>query len=288
MAPDLALGGLQRWMQAVIAHPGGLEQALGAPEPRALVPRDRVASVLLPSATLAPEQRIGIYHEMYRLRMSDALETDYPALAHFLGPRRFAALVRDYTGAHPSSSYTLNALGRALPEWLAAKGGARLSGFCGDLARLEWAMAEAFDAPQSERLAATALEALPSAAWSEARLVPQAALRLVALRWNANAWLDSTRDDRHLHPKPRRGDSWVAVFRSGYAVDRRELARPAFRLLRDLAAGRSVGQALAAALARRGAPGPEPLTRWFREWAADGLFARLERVGVDPPRAAPV
>jgi hypothetical protein len=74
----------------------------------------------------------------------------------------------------------------------------------------------------------------------------------------------------------------VAVFRASYAVYRRELSRPAFRLLQDLASGRSVGEALAAALARRGAPGSETITRWFREWARDGLFARLERGGPGP------
>lgn len=282
MAPELALGGLQRWMQSVIAHPGDLKGALRAPEPSALVPPERIGEVLLPSATLAPDERIGVYHEMYLLRMREALETDYPALAHFLGARRFTALVRDYVRDHPSRSYTLNVLGGALPGWLEAGGDVPRRGFCRDLARLEWAVTEAFDAPQSERLEPGALEALGADAWGEARLVPQAALRLVDLGWNANDWLDSTKDDRHDHPKPRRRDAWVAVFRASYAVYRRELSRPAFRLLQDLASGRSVGEALAAALARRGAPGSETITRWFREWARDGLFARLERGGPGP------
>lgn len=276
MAPELALGGLQRWMQAVIAHPGRLDEALAASEPSALVPRERIGEVVLPSPTLAPEQRIGVYHEMYLLRMTEALESDYPALAHFLGSRRFTALVRDYVASHPSASYTLNVLGRALPGWLECSGDVPRRGFCRDLARLEWAVTEAFDAPESPRLGPEALAALPEAAWGEARLVPQAALRLVELRWNANEWLDSAKDERHAHPKPRRKDTWVAVFRSSYAVYRRELSRPAFRLLQDLASGLCVSEALAAALARRAAPGPETLTRWFREWAADGLFARLD------------
>ena len=43
-----------------------------------------------------------------------------------------------------------------------------------------------------------------------------------------------------------------------------------------VASGRAVGEALAAALRRRGAPGPDELTRCFRQWAADGLFTRIE------------
>ena len=274
--PELALGGLQRWMQSVIVHPSPVEDALASPEAASLVTPDRLGDVLLPSATLTPAERIDIYHGMYVLRMAEALESDYPALAHFLGEARWTALVRAYVAAHPSRSYTLNVLGRKLPDWLLEAEGLPRRGFCHDLARLEWAATEAFDAPETPRLTEAELGAVPEGAWAGARLVPSAALRLVALRWNANEWLDSTKDDRHDHPKPQRRDAWVAVFRQSYAVYRRELARPAFRLLSDLASGIPLGEALAAALARRGAPGEDALTRWFREWAADGLFTRIE------------
>jgi hypothetical protein len=276
MAPELALGGLQRWMQSVIVHPGPIDEALAGPEAATLLPPERLGDVLLPSATLAPGERIGIYHGMYVLRMAEALESDYPALAHFLGEARWTALVRDYVLAHPSRSYTLNVLGASLPEWLGVADDLPRRGFCRDLARLEWAVTEAFDAPETPRLTAPELEAAPPEAWGEVRLVPSAALRLVELRWNANEWLDSAKDDKHDHPKPRRRDAWVAVFRQSYSVYRRELSRPAFRLLEDLASGRSVGEALGRARRRRGTTGPEELARWFRQWASDGLFARLE------------
>ena len=276
MAPELALGGLQRWMQSVIVHPAPIEEALASRETSALLPPGRVGDVLLPSATLAAGERIGIYHEMYLLRMAEALASDYPALAHFFGETRWPVLVRDYVRAHPSRCYTLNVLGRSLPGWLGEAAIVPRRGFCRDLARLEWAVTEAFDAEETPRLTRQQLEGVPPEAWAGLRLVPSAALRLVELRWNANEWLDSTKDDEHDHPKPRRRDAWVAVFRQDYAVYRRELSHPAFRLLQDLASGRSVGEALEAALRRRGTPGPEALTRWFQEWASDGLFTRLD------------
>jgi hypothetical protein len=276
MAPELALGGLQRWMLCVIVHPGPIDEALAGPEASTLLPPERLGDVLLPSATLAAGERVGIYHGMYLLRMAEALESDYPALAHFLGETRWAALVRDYVLAHPSRSYTLNVLGRSLADWLGEAGEMPRRGFCQDLARLEWAVTEAFDASETPRLTAPELEAVPPEAWSEVRLVPSAALRLVELRWNVNEWLDSAKDDNHDHPKPQRRDAWVVVFRQSYAVYRRELSPSAFRLLRDLACGLPVGEALGTALRRRGTTGPEELTRWFREWASDGLFSRLE------------
>jgi len=282
MAPELALGGLQRWMQSVIVHPGSIDEALASGTAAPLLPPERTGDVIRPSATLTPAERIGIYHRMYRPRMAEALESDYPALAHFLGEPRWSELVGRYCEAHPSTSYTLNVLGRHLPGWLAVAPGLPRRAFCCDLARLEWAVVEAFDDDEAPRLGEAELLAVPAEAWAAARLVPCPALRLLELGWNANDWLESTKDDRHEHPRPRRRTARVAVFRVDYAVYRRELSRPAFRLLSDVAAGVAVGPALAAAMRRRGAPDSETLTRWFRDWATDGLFTRVD-LGADTP-----
>ncbi len=275
MAPELALGGLQRWMHAVVAHAGPLDEALRRREAASLVPPSRVEDVVRPSATLTAAERIDIYHGMYRLRMAEALETDYPGLAHFLGPDAWADLVAAYVTAHPSRSYTLNVLGRRLPEWLAAGADVPRRAFCADLARLEWAVCESFDAEEAGHLDAADILSLAPEDWPEARLVPSPALRLVRLGWNAGAWLDSLKDDAHEHPRPRRAAARVVVFRRDYAVYRREMGRSAFALVADLAAGRSIGQAVGAALRRREAPDSESLARWFRQWAAEGLFSRV-------------
>jgi hypothetical protein len=263
-------------MQSVIVHGGTVEEALESPEAVSLVPPGRVEEVLRPSATLPAAERIGVYHAMYLLRMAEALESDYPALAHYLGDERWRDVVRNYVSAHPSRSYTLNRLGRDLADWLRQAAGLPRRGFCHDLARLEWAVTESFDAVEAPRLREGDLARVLPEEWSGARLVPSPALRLLSLRWNANAWLDSARDEHHDHPKPRRADSWVAVFRHRYAVYRRLLTRPAFGLLSDLAAGRRVGEALSRASRRAGAPDDETLARWFRDWSADGFFTRIE------------
>jgi len=279
MAPELALGGLQRWLQAVIVHPGEIGAAVGSREAAALVPPARIADVVLPSATLSAVERVGIYQGMYLLRMAEALEGDYPGLAHFLGEERWRRLVSEYVAAHPSTSYTLNVLGRRLPEWLRAHGEVPSRGFCFDLARLEWAVSEAFDAEEAPRLDGAAVETLGPDRWEGARLVPRPALRLLALGWNAAEWLDTAKDESHRHPQPRRRAQHVLVFRQEYAVYRREVGRSAFRLLSDLAAGKTVGRSVAAALRRRDAPDAATLASWFRQWAADGLFRAVEPAG---------
>src|SRR6266576_3535678 len=86
---------------------------------RSSMPQSDDAVALAP-ATLQPIQRVGIYHGMYMLRMIEALGVDYGALAHILGEEKFEELVRAYVLRFPSRSYTLNRLGDALPEFIAA------------------------------------------------------------------------------------------------------------------------------------------------------------------------
>lgn len=274
---EMPLGDLQRWMQTVIVHPGDVDEAVASPDAGAILPLDRLGDVILPSATLTATERVGIYHGMYMLRMYDALAFDYPGLEHFLGPDRFHDLVHAYVQAHPSRSYTLNRLGDHLPEFLQTASVPRRA-FCHDLARLELAVTEAFDAAETSALSEAAIAAVAPDAWERARLRPVASFRLLALRYPVNDYLQSVRDEDHRHPAARAKNTWVAVYRRNYAVYRLDMSRVAHDLLADLASGMPLGQALGAALQRGGRPQPEPdvLFRWFREWMSGGVFQSVE------------
>jgi len=278
VALEAPLSRVQRWMQEVVVHPGSIDEALASKAARAEVPPERLGDVVLPSRTLAPAQRVEIYQRMYLLRMEEALGIDYPALQHFLGRRRFRDLVRDYVASFPSRSYTLNRLGDHLPAFILTASGLRHRPFCHDLARVELAMTEVFDEAETPALSAEAVAAVPAEAWAAARLRPIAAFRLLALRYPANAYVQSLRGRGHRQPRPLRKDVWLAVYRRHYGVRRRELSRPAYRLLSELAAGASLGQAVEAAALRRGrsAAGQTQLYRWFREWMRCGMFRAIE------------
>ena len=127
---DVALAPLQVWMQSVVTHHGDVHEAA---EEASI----GVETVILPSATLQPIQRVGIYHGMYMLRMIEALAVDYGALAHVLGDDAFEELVRAYVLQFPSRSYTLNRLGDALPEFIGASKVLKGRIFLRDLARLD-------------------------------------------------------------------------------------------------------------------------------------------------------
>ena len=274
----ISLPRMQRWMQEVVVHPGDIDEAVASPSAKKALGRAAIEDVILPSKSLPPAARVGIYQSMYLMRMEEALESDYPALKHLLGGHGWSDLVRDYVAVHPSVTYTLNRLGDHLPEFVGKWAGAKRPAVCHDLARLELAVAEVFDAPEVEPLSDAEIAAVPLDSWERARLAPIEAFRLLAFRYPVNAYLQSVRDEDHDHPELRRKDTCVAVYRRDYSVWRQDLSQPAHDLLTDLVAGKPLGKAVAAALQRGGrrAPTTDQLFRWFREWAAGGVFRSVK------------
>lgn len=260
MRSDLALPSMQWWMQNVITDP--VEDASGADER------------ILPSAKLTATERVLIYRGMYLLRMVEALQVDYPALARFLGDERFHDLVAAYVEHYPSRSYTLNRLGDDLPRFIRGSK-LRQKTFLYDLARLELAMSEVFDEEESEPMPAGAIDAVPAEEAGPLRFEPIPALRLLAFDYDANGAFQAYRDEEPIHR--RRGKSWLAVYRRDYSIYRMPLSREAHAFLTTLCGGSTVGEAIDAfAEAFDRAPSRDEVFIWFRDWTAAGLFHATE------------
>ena len=267
---------LQRWMQAVIVHPGTIGEALVAAEAANDVAPERLEEVVRPSWSLTAAERVDVYHGMYLLRMTEALESDYPALRHFLGAEAFEDLVREYVQAYPSRSYTLNRLGDHLPRFL-AEGPARPNGeFLHDLAQAELAITQVFDEEESPPVDGESLRAVPPEGWGTVSLRPTRALRLLNLRYGVFGHLDAAKHDRPA-PRPRRRATFLAFYRRAYSVMRLELGRQEHALLSALTSGVPLGEALArSAREMKESKREQAVFRCFRTWLAEGLFSAIE------------
>jgi hypothetical protein len=273
---NFPLDRVQRWLQAVVVHPGTVEEAIESPESVREFAAERLAEVVQPSWSLTPAERVEIYHGMYLVRMVEALETDYPALRHFLGEGRFTDLVRAYVQAYPSRSYTFNRLGDHLPRFLTEHPDRPDGPFLADLARYELTVTQVFDEQESPVLSPDEVRSIPPEEWLGVRLRPVAAFRLLALRYPVAAHVDATKRG-WTSPRPRRRASWTAVYRRDYSVLRLELTRAQYELLTDLTGGATLGRAVAAAaLKLRASRRESAIFRWFSSWVAEGMFSRIE------------
>ena len=272
----LDLAGLQRWMQAVVVHPCCAEHGASSDEAACELAPERVSEVVLPSASLEVLERVGLYQGMYLIRMGEALEFDYPTLRKYLGEERFAELVKAYVAVHPSRSYTLNRLGDALPEFIKSWSTTDDAGFLHDLARLELAVSDVFDAPESDVLSPEDVAMIPQDAWAGARLVPTAALRVLSFTHPVTESFAAAKKGQPIQ-RVRRRAAWTTLFRKNYIVMRVDLTRPEHDLLAALVSGVPLGEALEQATSSlKASERPDRVFGWFRSWIVQGLFSRVE------------
>jgi hypothetical protein len=146
---------------------------------------DGVAPALLevsePSAKLGAAERLRVYADAYFWRLHDVLAEDFPRVAALLGGERFEDVVRKYLTSHPSTHPSVHHLGRDLAAAIAQR--PDLPPYLADLARLEWARREVFDAGECEPLRADALRAGASADWPHLRFTPIPALAILRADW---------------------------------------------------------------------------------------------------------
>jgi hypothetical protein len=92
--------------------------------------------------------RIRVYSDAYYLRLCDVLREDFPRVAALLGSERFDEVVTDYLEKFPSEQPSVRHVGRAMAEFLRRR--SDMPKCLADLAELEWARVEVFDAPDAE------------------------------------------------------------------------------------------------------------------------------------------
>ena len=214
---------------------------------------------------------MAIYADAYLARMIESIEKDFPAVAHLLGRSRFRAMCRGYLERCPSRSRSLNPLGRNLPEVLSDRPAAR------DLARVEAAMSEVFDAEAAQPLRPSDFSSMAPEKLARSRLAFVPAFRLLELDHDVNPYIDAVKREQPKLPRLKRTRSRIAVYRKEFQVWRLDLTAPAHAALSALHRGRTVSQAVAAA-ARLWSGKPDQLQsevrRWFGEWVSEGLFVR--------------
>jgi hypothetical protein len=263
--PDLRA--IERWMQAVIVHSGTVDEAIRSRGATRQMPFRQAEHAILPSKTMEPLERLAVYQGMYPLRMHDALAADFPGLKAFLGDHLFEHFVADYVAVHPSRSYTLNRLGDAVPEYMKTWHHPRRA-FLADLARLELAVTEVFDAGEDE---AAVPPVHVDADWESRQFGVAPTLRLLSFRHAAGPALDALKAGRRVPARPKA--SWAAVHRRSFVVYRLDLSRGEFHLLSALAAGETLGKALRLASRKAGKPlSPAAVRRAFRVWTSEGIL----------------
>lgn len=224
---------------------------------------------VLGGAAVPAELGLAVYRHAYRARLRDCVADDFAAVAQELGDKAFTRVANAFIAAHPPIDSTLNGYGRFFAPWLATT---RIAGHTrlAELARLEWALVEALHAPLAKGLTGADLTGIAPDAWSKITLRVAPSLRLIPLRYNSNDHYEAFRTKRPT-PSARRESGGVVVIRSRDGLQRFDLDVVETRVLRQLVAGGTLGDALAGLSAKH----TLTIQHAFTRWVAHGFFTAL-------------
>lgn len=145
---------------------------------------DGIRALVVGSDKVSADVRLGIYANAYRLRLIEALDTDYPGLHTIAGDEEFDRMCRAYIDAHPSPFRSLRWFGNRFAEFLRTTEPYAEYPVFAEMAEFEWALSDAFDAADSEPRTTADMAALPPDLWAGLRFISHDSVRRLDLRWN--------------------------------------------------------------------------------------------------------
>lgn len=267
------LAELQLWMTRLLRHGKNLsvDPELASAAERHFCGSERVS----------PAEQIEIYREQFWLRHIGSLIEDFPGVCGILGQDDWQALACGYLGSFVPVSFSLRDLGAGLAAYALGMDALPHRALVSDMARLEWAYIEAFDAPDGPPLDAEHLSALDDEAWENARVTLADSVQLLQLAYPVadlrRAIRGASEDGARVAiPEPR--ETRLIVYRRGLTLWDKEVSPAQFALLSALHAGLPLVEAVGQVLERLPeAEGQlaEQVGDWFLSWGRLGWIGRV-------------
>ena len=140
---------------------------------------------IVSTSALSATARLEIYSDAYRLRLTEALASNFPRLKQTIGEEQFNELALWYIAVQRSHHPSIRWYGDRFAAFIATH--RPKEPWLSDLAVWEWAIATAFDASDADTVDASALANIQPEQWSELRLQFHPSLQRVDVRSNAVA-----------------------------------------------------------------------------------------------------
>jgi hypothetical protein len=226
------------------------------------------------SSRVPVETRLRVYSDAYRLRLIEALQSNYPMLHQVLGDEVFEQLASGYIAAHPSTFKSIRWFGNQLGSYLAASEDWSQHAWLEEFAQWEWAVTMAFDAANAGPLDPSSLSSVDPEDWPQLRFELHPSVHRMQLDWNIAAMFKCLVADE-MPPEPELNASrsdWL-IWRRGLATQYRGLEAPEAFALELLAGGGTFGE-MCEGLGRWLSDEEVPLkaASFLKVWIGDGVI----------------
>ncbi|MBL4783669.1 MAG: putative DNA-binding domain-containing protein [Porticoccaceae bacterium] len=178
--------------------------------------------------TYSATKRLNIYAYAYKARLKEALETDYEKLHSYLGDEQFNQLLELYIKKYPSKQTSLRYFGASMTHLLNDEEHYNKLPILAEIARIEYAFADSFDAKDASISTLEELTALPPDAWQTLSFSFQASLQLLPLKYNSFAvWRALSDEQTPPETKQSKENNLWLIWRDNQLISRyRALAKP--------------------------------------------------------------
>jgi hypothetical protein len=227
-------------------------------------------------------QRLAVYQHGYRIRLREALATEFPGLALLAG-RRFARMLDDYVAAHPSTHFNIRWHGEGLAGFLTRTAPWRDRPELAEMAQLDWAISTAFDAADHATVSAADLAGIAPDAWAPLRLHPLPHARLLRCSCNVDAFRRAAdRGDPRPALRRWRRPRHLLVWRPAQDVRYRQVAVADLPALLGALHGETFAHLCERLAQRHGVTALPRMAALLAQWLDDGLIGRLALPGATP------
>lgn len=189
--------------------------------------------------------RLRVYRNNTTILLTDALGDNFPVVRRLVGEEFFAAMARPFLRAHPPAGPCLFEYGAAFPDFIETFPPAAGLLYLADVARLEWAVAQAVHAADAPVLSARGLLAALAEGIDRITLRVHPALGIVVSPYPIDRIWDINQDgaDPDAVVELARGGVRLAVTRPEATPRIRALSCGGHAVLRALIEGLSVERA---------------------------------------------
>jgi len=170
------------------------------------------------------ENLFGVYRYAYSSRLVEAMRNDHKLLHIYLGDEMFDAMGHAYVAANPSQHPNLRWFSGSLPDFLKSAEAYGKHPVLSDLAALEKALNDAFDAEEAPVIGLADMAGFAPEAWAGLTFRPHpSALRLDLSTNAASVWLALKADEEPPDPVGLDEPSRLLVWRKDVTPVFREL-----------------------------------------------------------------
>jgi len=216
--------------------------------------------------------RLSVYAEGYFSRLVDSLSGDFPNLKRILDHSysldAFPKLIADFLQECPSQVWNIGDVGRRLPAFLARHEILAEEEYLADLAKVEWAVIEAFYSENVAAFDSATLRALPPDAWPGLIPAISPSVRTLTTWWNtAELWHNPS-----LEPCRLDESATVMIWRNGWRSDVARLSPSESTLYDWIRTGFNLGS-----IGEKWPDeDPTPVMEIFNGWMTNGILAGIK------------